>query len=256
MGAVVGGMYLALGSADAVARRWREAMAKGLTPTVRPIGRAADAAAGEHQLLQAARRFRDRVVISLAMNRTTVLDGAALDRAIEFLVPDVEIESLPRPFLAVATDLETGEEVRLAEGSLRTALRASSGIPGLFPGIESDGRVLVDGAVVAEVPVAAARSLGRRVVAVDVAMELPPLPPAGLVLDTMMRTQMMTGHLLVSYQLSHAACVLRPHVGSAAWSDWDRIDGLIAAGSAAAEAWIGEPSTAADPAPFSATVHD
>lgn len=241
MGAVIGGMYLALGSTAEVAARWREARDRGLTPTVRPIGNAAEAAASEHVLLQAARRFRDRVVISLAVNRATMLDGDRLDRALEFLVPDVSIESLPSPFVAVATDLATGEEVRLSSGPLRSALRASSSIPGLFPELTVDGRRLVDGAVVAEVPVAAAASFGRRVVAVDVAMDLPPLTANGLVLDTMMRTQMMTGRLLVGCQLRGAARVLHPRVGIATWSDWDLMDELLAAGRAAVAAWLGDP---------------
>ncbi len=241
MGSVVGAMYLALGSAEAVAERWRTARRRGMVPSVRPIGPAADAAATEHPLLQVARRIRDRVVISLAVNRATMLDGQTLERAIEFLVPDVDIEDLPRPFVAVATDLETGAEVRLAEGPLRTALLASSSIPGLFPAVDIGGRPLVDGAVVSEVPIAAGRTLGRRVVAILVEMELPSLSSSGIALDTMMRTQMMTGRLLVRHQLDGASTVLHPQVGCATWSDWDRMDELVDAGRRAVENWLGAP---------------
>jgi len=242
MGSVVGGMYLALGSAEAVAERWRSAREKGLVPTVRPVSPAAQAAATEHPLLQAARRIRDRVVISLAVNRETMLDGDTLVRAIEYLVPDIEIGDLARPFVAVATDLETGAEVRLTEGPLRNALLASSSIPGLFPAVEIGDRPLVDGAVVSEVPVPAGRALGRRVVAVPVEMELPPLNGSGIALDTLMRAQMMTGQLLVRLQLREAWAVLRPQVGCATWSDWELMDGLVEAGRRAVEAWLGSPS--------------
>jgi NTE family protein len=241
MGSVVGGMYLALGSAEAVAERWRTACNKGLVPSVRPMGPAAEAAATEHPLLQAARRIRDRVVISLAVNRATMLDGETLVRAIEFLVPDIDIGDLPKPFVAVATDLETGAEVRLAEGSLRTAMVASSSIPGLFPSVEVNGRPLVDGAVVSEVPIPAGRALGRRVVAVPVEMELPPLSQSGIALDTMMRTQMMTSSLLVRQQLHEASTVVRPSVGCATWSEWQRMDDLVEAGRRAVEDWLGTP---------------
>ena len=241
MGSVVGGMFLALGSAEAVAERWRSARGKGLVPSVRPMSPGAEAAATEHPLLQAARRIRNRVVISLAVNRATMLDGQTLERAIEFLVPDIDIEDLPKPFVAVATDLETGAEVRLAEGSLRTAMLASSSIPGLFPAVAIGGRPLVDGAVVSEVPVPAGRSLGRRVVAVPVEMELPPLSVSGIALDTLMRTQMMTSRLLVRQQLREASTVLRPRVGCATWSDWARMDVLVEAGRRAVEGWLGAP---------------
>jgi NTE family protein len=53
----------------------------------------------------------------------------------------------------VACDLDTGEEVVLAAGPLEPALLASTALPGLFPPIRHDGRVLVDGAVVDTVPI-------------------------------------------------------------------------------------------------------
>ena len=78
---------------------------------------------------------------------------------------------LPIPFAAVATDLETGEMVVLKQGSLAGAMRASMAIPGIFDPWTYEGRLLVDGGLVANLPVSAARALfpGYPVVAVDVA---------------------------------------------------------------------------------------
>jgi NTE family protein len=56
------------------------------------------------------------------------------------------------PLRVVATDLETGDEVVLAAGSVEPALLASTALPGLFPPVEHDERVLVDGAVTNSVP--------------------------------------------------------------------------------------------------------
>jgi NTE family protein len=56
------------------------------------------------------------------------------------------------PLRVVAADLETGEEVVFACGDLRPALMATAALPGLFPPVRFDGRVLVDGAVVDTVP--------------------------------------------------------------------------------------------------------
>lgn len=239
MGAVVGAMYLTAGSADEVARLWREARDRDLALSATGLSRISDAARREHPLIQVARRIRDRVVISFAVNRATMLDDRALVRAIDFLVPDVRIEDLGTRFVAVATDLESGAEVRLEQGPLRPALYASAAIPGLLPAVEIERRQLVDGGVVAEVPVAAAAAIGWPVVAVDVSVELQPLNSGDLVLDTMMRAQSMTAARLRHRQLEPFRHVIQPRVGDAGWADWDRLDELIAAGRAAAAEWLG-----------------
>jgi NTE family protein len=239
MGAVAGAMYLASGSAGAAIARWRRAIAEELVPPVRPLNRRMDEGLRENPLLQAARKIREHVVVAFAVNRTTVLDGDDLDGALRFLIPDMTIDELPVPFVAVATDLDDGSEVRLRTGDLRLALKASGAIPGLLPSVDIGGRSLVDGGVIAEVPVAAARSLGRPVVAVDVSMNIPEISPGDLALDTMMRTQMMTARLVRRASLEQASLVLRPRVGHATWADWTRFDELVDAGRRSAREYLG-----------------
>lgn len=239
MGAVVGAMYLQYGSADAVIERWREAFRNELIPPVRPLRSAVRAGTQEHPLLQAARRIRDQVVIAFAVHRETILDDGDLVRAFEFLIPDATVEELPCPFVAVAVDIDSGDEVRLTRGDLRTIVRASSAIPGVLPAVSVDGRRLVDGGVLAEVPVAAARNLGWPVIAVDVAMELPTIGASDLVLDTMMRTQMMTSRQLRDCQLESATDIIRPEVGETTWADWDHFEELVEIGGAAAAEYFG-----------------
>jgi NTE family protein len=237
MGAVVGATVIVYGSADVAIRRWREAIDLGLVAGGE-ARRGPDREQHEHPLIQTAKRIRNRVVVSFAMNRQSMLSDKAVNRALAHLVPAGAIEDLPRRFVAVAVDLATGEEVRLDRGDLRAALRASSAIPGILPGAEVDGRLLVDGGVVAEVPVAAARAEGRPVVAVDVSMDLPPLASERLVLDVMMRTQSMTAARLRRRQLQRFPRVVRPDVGTVTWSEWDRFDDLVAAGRRAFLEWF------------------
>ncbi len=239
MGAAIAAMYLAHGSTAKVAELWREAMKRKLIPKVRPLGAAPQLGAREHPLLQVARRIRKRLVISFAVTRSTILGSDDMMQALEFMLPDIDIADLEQPLVVVATDLVNGEEVRLSSGSLRSAVMASAAIPGVLPQVQLDGRWLVDGGVVAEIPVLAARAMGWPVLAVDTSMELPPFREGGLVLDTMMRTQVMTASRLRKRQLRRATHLIRPEVGYASWADWDECDRLIAAGRAAAEKWLG-----------------
>jgi NTE family protein len=77
---------------------------------------------------------------------------------------DCRIETFGNRFLAVATELETGHEVWLQEGSMAEAIRASMAMPGLFAAVRDGDRWLVDGGLVNPVPVSACRALGADVV--------------------------------------------------------------------------------------------
>jgi len=93
------------------------------------------------------------------------LQGNSLMKAIEKRIGDPRIEDLDVPFACVATELGTGREVWLREGSLLDACRASIALPGLFaPSRHDPGRLMVDGGVVNPVPVSLARAMGGDVV--------------------------------------------------------------------------------------------
>lgn len=88
--------------------------------------------------------------------------------ALAVALPDRPIDSMERIFAAVATDLQTGQEVWLREGSLMDALRASVALPGLVTPTPLNGRWLVDGGLVNPVPVSLCRAMGAEtVIAVD-----------------------------------------------------------------------------------------
>lgn len=86
---------------------------------------------------------------------------------------DRDIRTLPRPFGAVATDLQRGREVWLREGGVSDAVRASIALPGLFTPVQRDGSWLVDGGLVNPVPVSLCRAMGAEfVIAVDLNADL------------------------------------------------------------------------------------
>ncbi len=95
------------------------------------------------------------------------VEGERLMRAFGERVDDVPIETLPKPYGAVATDLQTGREVWFQEGSLLEAVRASIALPGLFSPVKFRDSWLVDGGLVDPLPVSLCRALGAdRVIAV------------------------------------------------------------------------------------------
>ena len=81
--------------------------------------------------------------ISFSMNH--IVKGEKIIEAMRQVVPDVQIEDMPMPFSAVATDLYTGEEVVFDKGDLFSAIRASMSIPSLFKPVQHGNTVLIDG---------------------------------------------------------------------------------------------------------------
>ncbi len=85
-----------------------------------------------------------------------------------------DFDKLPTPYRAVASDLETGDTVVLKSGRLADAARASMSVPGVFPPVEVNGRLLADGGIVRNLPVDVVREMGADIIiAVDVGQNLP-----------------------------------------------------------------------------------
>ncbi|WP_060127977.1 patatin-like phospholipase family protein [Burkholderia territorii] len=149
-------------------------------------------------------------------------------------------DQLPIPYRAVATDLQTGQMVVLDHGSLPLAIRASMAMPGLFAPAEINGRALVDGGLVSNLPVDTARQMGAKVViAVDIGSPLRPLDALASPADVM---QQMVGILIRQNvtsqrkQLAAQDVLLTPDLGSLAFTDFQNAKQAIAAGAAAATA--------------------
>lgn len=102
-----------------------------------------------------------------------LLKGDRLIGFFERQFVDRDFAELKFPFGCVATDLATGREIWLREGSVAAAVRASIAVPGLFQPVNRDGRLLVDGALVDPVPVSLCRAMGAEIViAVDLGSDV------------------------------------------------------------------------------------
>ncbi len=103
-----------------------------------------------------------------AIGQAGLLHGERLVHAMRQVVGNPLIESLPVHFTAAAVDLQRQREVWLRSGPLWDAIRASFAIPGLFTPHTVHGRELVDGGLLAPLPIAATRlSDAHRLIAVD-----------------------------------------------------------------------------------------
>ena len=91
-------------------------------------------------------------LMDFSVSKNYLVKGDKVINAIKALVPEGNIEDLPIPFTAIATDLYTGEEVIFREGPLFNAIRASISIPSMFRPVKWKGRTLVDGGMVNTFP--------------------------------------------------------------------------------------------------------
>jgi NTE family protein len=99
--------------------------------------------------------------------------GDKLEEWVKGHVKTANIESLKIPFAAVATDLNWGHKVVLDKGSVARAIRASAAIPGVFQPVQHQGKILVDGGVVDNIPISVAKARGADlVIAVDISGNL------------------------------------------------------------------------------------
>ncbi|MCF7221524.1 patatin-like phospholipase family protein [Marilutibacter chinensis] len=116
-----------------------------------------------------------------ALGRPALFEGDRLIATLRELTGSPRIEDLPIDYTAVAVDLVRQREVWLREGDLWDAVRASIAIPGVFTPHRLHGRELVDGGLLAPLPIAASRlSDAQRLIAVDMHSwpERPPGAPA------------------------------------------------------------------------------
>ncbi|MCU1463218.1 MAG: Patatin [Acidimicrobiales bacterium] len=96
----------------------------------------------------------------LARKSRSVHHNDGLRRLIDRAIPFEQFEDAPVPFQVVATSLRTGREQWFARGRIVEPILASAALPGVFPPVEIDGELFIDGGVVDNVPMTRAATLG------------------------------------------------------------------------------------------------
>jgi NTE family protein len=110
-----------------------------------------------------ARRLTMSKVTSFKLNKTGFFSTESLRELMLEYVGDVAIEDAAIPLSIVATDINSGEEIVLSSGSVVDAVCASAAIPGIYIPVEINGRTLVDGGLVQNVPIEALQTAGAGV---------------------------------------------------------------------------------------------
>ena len=189
------------------------------------------------EILEMASRISWSNVLRPSLTPLGFFSTAPIGSLIRREFPVLNIEEMPVPFAAVACDFADGRELVFTEGDAAFAIRASCAVPGVFaPMIDNEGRLLVDGGVVAPTPVDAVQALGADIViAVDLmacgaSFRSRPRTALGMMLGSAMRlltvasrTQSVGADVMIVPQIAH----LRP-------DQIDKRDEFIALGEAAA----------------------
>jgi NTE family protein len=225
------------------------------------VGGALAAGMPLEEIEKVGRSLRWRDLGRATLSRLGVQSNARLEEYVRARFPVTRFEDLPTPFAAVATDLHTGAAVVMRDaGDLALAIRASCAVPGWYvPVTDAQGRQLVDGGLVANLPSSVARSLGAEVVvAVDVNYEGAKfLGPPTSVVGVLLQSFIVAQHTAVEYQRQLADVVISPAVGHLRWDEMGRAEEFIEAGVESARAALPaikellEPQPAEDPGWFS-----
>ncbi|MDD5541974.1 MAG: patatin-like phospholipase family protein [Acidobacteriia bacterium] len=186
----------------------------------------------EMEEICAAMRWRDvaRWTFSKRGLASIEKNDALLDR----LIRVETFDKLRIPFYAVATDIRTGELIVLSRGDLKTAVRASCAIPGLFVPVKIQGRDLVDGGVCANLPVLPLQKLGAdKIIAVDVSAHIDTARPPATVYEILVQSMLLIGRAAARHARSGADLIVEPDVGQFSWDDFNHCGDLVHAGDSA-----------------------
>ncbi|MDE1713534.1 patatin-like phospholipase family protein, partial (plasmid) [Chromobacterium amazonense] len=187
------------------------------------------------QLQQRAMALDQADLTDWTLSTKGVLKGEKLQNWINAQVGNKPLEKLPRPFGAVATELDSGRKVVFRVGNTGQAVRASASIPNVFLPVKIGGKRYVDGGLVSPVPVSAAKEMGAQfVIAVDITARPKPGKAVGFLSMLDQSLNIMNGPAL-ALELKQADVVIRPDVLDIGSADFDSRNQAILEGEKAAQ---------------------
>jgi NTE family protein len=236
-GALVGGAYASGLNPDELERMAEEYLNSPEFQSSAMKGFEAVHASKEQGLTRRIQSFlKNHYYVVQAMFKPGILSNEKFQETIDYFIPDIQIEDMPIPFHAVATDLVSGAQIIFSRGSLRQAVGASCAVPGAIEPLEEGERLLSDGGIISLIPSSVAREKGADVViAVAVDRGLSPREDLRTVVDIYQRASEIMGEKLKAYELAAANVVILPEVGELHWSNFSQAMNLIKEGEKAAQ---------------------
>ncbi len=237
MGAVIGGLYASGYKIDeleklALAIDWQQALSDAPPRKDIPFRRKQD---DRDFLVKQRLSFRDDGSLGLPLG---VIQGENLALLLESLLAHAsdtrDFDKLPIPFRAVATDIASGEKVVFRKGHLPQVIRASMSIPAVFAPVELDGRLLVDGGMVDNIPLDIVREMGvDMAIVVDIGTPLRNRKQLATVVDVLNQSITLMTRRNSEEQLAslHRDDILvQPPLSSFGVTDFGRAQDMIDAG--------------------------
>jgi len=178
--------------------------------------------------------------------RKGLIYGEKIEKLLYSMIGDVEFSDLKIQFAAVATDINTGEEIILREGPVFKALRASFSIPGIFVPVMLQGRCLVDGGSTNPMPTDILRDMGAEIIIAVNALHEPlkkrirstsgrlKLTEPPNILTTLYQSIYIKEHIIIKLRMPKADVIINPDVSHIGVFEFHRGKETIQAGYKAA----------------------
>jgi len=192
-------------------------------------------------------------LVDPSLPKTGFIKGRKIKNLLALIIGgDIKFSDLKIPLACVTTDIDTGEEVVIDQGSVLEAMRASISIPAVFTVVKWKGRYLVDGGLVNPVPVSVAKRMGADfVIAVNVIpdvaerarrvdKERTESPKEPNIINIIMQSIYIGTYSLVMSSLKEADIVIEPRVAHIGAGDFHRAQECILQGELAAQGSIPE----------------
>jgi NTE family protein len=192
-----------------------------------------------------------RKVSRFSASSLGLLSNEAMGRILDEELGPVRIEDAATPLAIVTADIHSGESVVLRDGPLAEAVRASAAIPGIYAPVQIGGRFLVDGGIVANVPVRPLRELDADVIVAATLGEALPFQPVRTLAGVLTNAFLIAVYTATRLALMEGVdVVIAPDLQ--VYNHWDvrQRDELIARGKAAGQ--VAVPRIRAALAAFSA----
>lgn len=237
MGAVIGGLYASGYKIEeleklALSIDWQQALSDAPPRKDIPFRRKQD---DRDFLIKQKISFRDDGSLGLPLG---VIQGQNLALLLESLLAHTsdtrDFDKLPIPFRAVATDIASGEKVVFRRGHLPQVIRASMSIPAVFAPVELDGRLLVDGGMVDNIPLDIVREMGVDVaIVVDIGTPLRNRKQLATVVDVLNQSITLMTRRNSEEQLAALGrndILIQPPLASFGVTDFGRAPDMVEAG--------------------------